>query len=638
MPKKKPMTIDQVLRLRSVSNPQLSPDGTAIVYVVTTLDEESKEYHANLWMVPAVGGSARQLTFGAGGGRVPRWSPDGMTIAFVARRGDDTATQLWLLPVCGGEARRLTNVETAVSGIEWAPDGATLLYLAREPAGSEEQQLQQQGGIHVVDRFIHMTQIWQVDVATGACRQLTRDRSSKSSARWSPDGGRIAFEQRPDPTSNQSYRASIRVMDAGGRNKRKLSTGLSCDTEPRWSPDGRQIACLRRDTSGYARLTRLALMNADGDQTQVPTRVQTRVLTRVLTEKLDRSVIEAQWSADGRRIYAVVHDGPRQHVHTVTVKGGRMRQLTEGDRQVSNLQLPAAGRLVFLSEGPMAPAEVCVTDANGGSEAILTNTNPEVRGMALGRTRAVRWQSADGLQIEGMLVLPANHKKGSRAALVVEPHGGPAGARGFNFYANSQLLAGRGYAVLAPNFRGSAGYGQKFLGANEDDFGGGDFADVMAGVDAMIDKRIAHPTRLAIMGYSYGGYMTAWAIGQTRRFKAAIAGAGVINLTSFYGTTDIQWFTENYQRGTPWRRADSYRAQSPITHVGQVKTPTLIYHGDEDRRVPMEQSEQLYVSLRERGVPTQFVRYPREGHGIAEYWHRRDCLERITGWLKRWVT
>jgi len=619
------MTIDQALRLRSVSDPQLSPDGEAVAYVVTTLDETSKKYHANLWLVPVGGGPARQLTFGAGGGRGPRWSPDGAQIAFIARRGQDDAQQLWLLPVYGGEARRLTDIETGVGGIEWAPDGASLLFLSREPAGAEEKRLQQQGGICVMDRFVRMTQVWQVDVSSDTCRQLTRDRTTKSAAAWSPDGDQITFEQRRDPTSNQSYGASIGVMDANGRNRRKLGDGVACDTTPRWSPDGKQIACLRRDVSAYARLEQLVVMDAvDGGQ------------SRVLTAKLDRNVTEARWSSDGRRIYTVVQDGPRQHVHTVTTRGGGMRQLTSGDRQISNLRV-SGKRLAFLSEGPTAPAEVCVADAAGGNEMTRTDTNPEIRGIAMGRTRAVRWQSADGLSIEGMLVLPVNHKKGKKAALVVEPHGGPAGARGFNFVANWQLLAAGGYALLAPNFRGSSGYGQAFLGANEDDFGGGDFADIMAGVDAMIDGGIAHPTRLAIMGYSYGGYMTAWAIGQTRRFKAAIAGAGVINLTSFYGTTDIQWFTRNYQKGTPWRNQDSYRAQSPITHVGKVRTPTLIYHGEEDRRVPMEQSEQLYVSLRERGVPTEFVRYPREGHGIGEYWHRRDCLQRIAGWLKKWV-
>ncbi len=626
-PAKKPMTIDQAVRLRTAFDPQTSPDGTTVAYAVAELDEKTREYRAHLWSVPVAGGKARQLTW-LGSEREPRWSPDGRLIAFVSRRDNDKVRQVWLLPVDGGEARRLTDIETGVHSIDWAPDGGSLLFLSREPMGAEEKRLKKRGGIRVVDRFVRMTQIWTVDVATGRCRQLTKDRSTKASACWSPVSGapRIAFEKRREPTSNHSYRSSLWVMDGDGRNKRRLASVKACDTAPRWSSDGRQIAFLRRGTSVYARLTRLAVVGlAKGSR------------ERVLTETLDRSVTDIRWAPDGRRLYALVHDGTRQHVHSVTAKGGRRRQLTSGDRQISGLRVSCGGGLVFLSETPKALAEVCVAATDGGTERQLTSTNPATARVALGRTRAVRWQSADGLQIEGVLVLPTNYRKGKRVPLVVEPHGGPAGARGFNFYPNWQLLAGKGYAVLSPNFRGSAGYGEAFLGANEDDFGGGDFADVMAGVDAMIDRGIAHPKRLAIMGFSYGGYMTAWAIGQTDRFQAAIAGAGVINLTSFYGTTDIQWFTTGYQKGAPWQNPDSYRQQSPITHVDKVKTPTLLYHGDEDRRVPLEQSQQLYVSLRERGVPTEFVRYPREGHGIGEYWHRKDCLERITGWLRKWV-
>lgn len=620
----KVMQIDDALRLREVSDPQLSPDGVSVVFVVTELDEETKEYRRQLWRIPTEGGEARQLTHDKPGKGEPRWSPDGRQIAFVARRGEGEENQIWLLPADGGEARPLTQAGGGVQGIEWSPDGSQLLFLSREAPGEEEKRLREQGGIRVVDRRPRMWQVWTVEVASDRCRQVTADRSSKAAARWSPDGRWIAFEQRHDPTANQVFRSSLWVIRASGKGRRRLTADSACETAPRWSPDGKQIAFLRRAVPGYTQLDKLAVVPARGGE------------ARVLTSRLDRSVVELSWTPLGKCLLIVVHDGMRQHAHAMALRGGPLRPLTSGDRVVSSLRL-AGPRLVFLSGSATEPAEIHVAADDGTGERRLTATNPRVKHLRLGRTRAVSWSSGDGLRLEGVLVLPPGYRKGKPLPLIVEPHGGPAGARTWGFYSTWQVLAGHGYAVLSPNFRGSAGYGQAFVAANEDDFGGGDFADLMAGVDALVEQGIADPRRLGIMGYSYGGYMTAWAIGQTDRFRAAVAGAGVTNLQSFYGTSDIQWFTRDYQRGRPWERPERYAAQSPITYVGRVKTPTLIYHGDEDRRVPMEQSEQLYVSLRERGVPTELVRYPREAHGLTEYWHQRDCLERILGWLDRWI-
>ena len=296
-----------------------------------------------------------------------------------------------------------------------------------------------------------------------------------------------------------------------------------------------------------------------------------------------------------------------------------------------------ARRMAFVSSSPTLPGEVHVADADGSNEKALTTMNPQLQGASLGRTRIVSWKAADDLQIEGLLVLPPGYRKGKALPTIVEPHGGPAGCRTCDFSARWQVLTGCGYAIFSPNFRGSAGYGKAFVSANEDDFGGGDFADIMSGVDMLIEKGIADPNRLGVMGGSYGGFMTAWTIGHTDRFKGAIVGAGVTNLQSFFGTTDIQWFTRQYQQGAPWENPHSYAEQSPITYVDRIKTPTLIYHGDEDRRVPIEQGEQLYVALRERRVEVEFVRYPREGHGLEEYYHQLDNLERTIGWFTRYL-
>ncbi len=631
-PKKQHPTIEDLLALRQLTDPQLSPDGSRVAFVVAEADAASGETAHHLWIVSTDGGQARALTFGSACHREPRWSPDGQRLAFVADAaetgaGDERKGQIWLLPMDGGQAEQLTQVAAGVQGIEWSPDGKALLFLAAEMPGDEEQALREQGGIRLVHQFAKMVQIGSVQVGGDRrCRQLTRDRSSKAMARWSPDCQRIVFERRATATSNHSYMASLWVMDADGKDKKKLSQGKGGDTRPVWSPDGSQIAFLHRRQAAYRYIDELALLTLKSGE------------MRILTPKLDRAVLDICWSADGKRILFPLQDGVRQNLHAVTAHGGRIHQLTEGDRVVSAPSLAAdAKQMVFLSGSPTYPNRIHIAATDGTEDKVLADLNPQLKHLRLRRTRVVQWTAADGRRIEGLLTLPSGVSRGRAVPTVVVPHGGPAGCSTCSFGAAAQALVGSGYAVFAPNFRGSAGYGQAFLLANEDDFGGGDFGDVMAGVDMLIDRGIADAQRLAVMGYSYGGYMASWAIGHTDRFKAAVVGAGVTNLQSFFGTTDIQWFTRLYQRGAPWQCPQSYAEQSPITYAASMRTPTLIYHGDEDRRVPMEQSEQLYVALREQNVEVEFVRYPRAGHGLEEYWHKLDSLQRILRFLDRHV-
>ena len=289
--------------------------------------------------------------------------------------------------------------------------------------------------------------------------------------------------------------------------------------------------------------------------------------------------------------------------------------------------------MAFVMTDPESPRDLWVSDINLRKPRPLVQSNSDIEKLKLGKTKVIRWKSFDGKTIEGVLVLPVGYKKGQRVPLIVEPHGGPMGVRTVAFNPIWQMFAGAGYAVFAPNFRGSGYHGREFVRANIGDWGGGDYQDIMAGVDYLIKEGIADEKKLGVEGWSYGGFMTNWIITHSDRFKAAVSGAGLSNLESFYGTTDIQGFMEYYHKGFPWSSREVYRSSSPLTSTFKVKTPVLILHGEEDARVPISQSEELYYYLKKSGVTVRFVRYPGEGHGLREPQHQIDRYTRMLNWF-----
>ena len=628
MPSKKMLTATEVLSLRYPVESQLSPNGRYIAAIITVLNNNSNEYEQHLNLVPTNGDPVRQLTFTHTTIRQPHWTPDSRAIVFVSKGPSATptlTTQIWQLALDGGEPSCLTTAPAGAHSPAWSPDGHNLLYIAAEAAEAAEQTLSDQGGVIVVDRFVKMHQLWCLDLDSGKCRQLTRDRSSKAAASWSPDGQHIVFEQRPDPTHNYEYASSIYTVDANGKNKKKISSTTGSDTCPRFSPDSNSIAFLHRCRAMYSFPNLIALTSATGGS------------IHLLTETLDRDAVHLTWHPNGKGLYCHILDGVRSTIY-YCLSSGTNRPLIQGDRILSSLSLSANGRIMaFISITPNNPGEIHLAQSNGKQERVLSQFNPLLAKRALATTQIIHWSSFDGTILEGLLVLPPKHKKGKPIPLIVEPHGGPASRHTCLFAATRQVLAANNYAIFAPNFRGSAAYGSEFVAANSNDFGGGDFKDIMAGLDMLITTGVAAAQHLAIMGSSYGGFMTAWTIGHTNRFKAAVDGAGVHNLLSFFGTTDIQWFTHYYQCGYPWEKQQNYLDQSPITYAHHIKTPTLIYHGEADRRVPIEQSEQLYMALKHQRIPVEFIRYPRAGHSLTEYWHKLDLIERTVQWFDLYV-
>jgi dipeptidyl aminopeptidase/acylaminoacyl peptidase len=654
------MTLDDIMAIKRIADPRLSPDGSRVLYVVFESDMKANEETADLWMVPAAGGAPRRLTWQHRDDTHPRWSPDGTTIAFLSDRDsvDDQGkrvekrTQIWTMPADGGEARQVTMGPTPVSDFEWSPDGKRLVYVAPvQPADHEQREARRKAGFDEVVTGEHrMSHLWVIDapaanvavpmnvappvnVAQGFSpapakpTQLTSGEFNATEPAWSPKGDQIAFVSRPTPVANEQLLSDLYVVSAAGGAPRKIVTNEGPDFAPEWSPDGAQIAYLtntRRQSSGAH--NRIAAVSASGGP------------PRMISQDFEYSAGAPRWSSDGSRVFFTTTTRTESHVYAVPANGGVPKAITNGASLASDLEVSKDGqRVVFLREDGRHPDDLWIAAADGSGARKLTDLNPQLAGMMLADSEVIRWKGADDWEIEGVLVKPAGYQAGRRYPLILEAHGGPHGSQSIGFNPMWQYFAAHGYLVLAPNFRGSGGYQQDFVDADRNDWGGKDFIDIMRGVDFVIAQGLAHSDHLGIEGWSYGGYMTSWVIGHTDRFKAAVAGAAVTNLHSFYGTTDIQRFIEWEYEGFPWDRPDKIRDHSPITFAPKAKTPTLILHGEADVRVPIEQGYQLYTTLRKVGTTVEFVRYPREGHGFREPAHRQDRIRRTFEWLERYV-
>jgi dipeptidyl aminopeptidase/acylaminoacyl peptidase len=659
---KRPLTDADVMRMKQVGGAVMAPDGSAILYTVSQWEHpnakgdtalgDRHDRRSHVWIVTPAGNDARQVTYGERGESQPQWSPDGKYISFVAARGAATGDdaprgQIWLMRRDGGEAWQLTSARDGVNGYSWSPNGKQIAFLVTDSVSREQEaKIRRRDDPKVFEEDFRMTHIWVIDVDTKGATEVVHEAYTISGApSWSPDGTKLAYSASPTPMVRDERRDAF-VVDVASKRVEKISTASDVETVPQWSPDGTTLAftVTPQEWKGNAdgimsrtlRNARLTLYN-----------VGSRTTKDAGSASFDVSAGQPRWSADGKHVFFTASDRVYSSIYDYDVAANTYRKRTN-EQLIQSISMSKDGsKAALLIDSPSWPTEVYFSDAQTMTPKRLTNTNPWLADVALGQAEVIQWKSKDGWPVEGVLLKPVGYQPGQRVPLLVSVHGGPTGAHNNGFKGGTspgQTYAGRGWAVLYPNPRGSTGYGEKFMRGNVPDWGGGDYRDIMTGVDDVIRRGIADSTKTAVEGWSYGGYMTAWIVSQTGRFKAAMMGAGLSELISMYGTTDIPGYIGTFFNGVPAFNGSVvnpslkfYLERSAISYSDKVTTPLLILHGGNDERVPIGQPMEYFRALKDRGKTVQLVFYPREGHGLAEYYHQIDRMRREYEWIVKYT-
>lgn len=634
-------TVDDFVSLIQVSQPRISPDGRQVLFTKSEIKKWTDNTRVQtVWIANADGSNARQF-LGSDKDRGAQWSPDGRHVAFLSTRDQPTGTgaaagdsgpQIWLIRTDGGEAWKLTSHKGAIRGFAWALDGQSIFFSSSDAKSDDEKASEKAGNdVVAVDEGPNgqtrgrWTGLWTVGL-TGSERRITRETFLVGGFAPSPDGTQLVVTYRRDGERNAQNRGEVAIVDVATGALRDLTKNQAPESDARFSPDGKTVSFTAPSDATWDLATdKLFLVPVAGGRPEQ------------ITTTFQGAIGDYYWSKDGRSILFGGTRNGRGGAYRLTLAGGTVDTIATGDWVGDMDSLSADHRYAAgVITTPSRPGDIGVLDLKTGTSSLITDMNPKVRELELADFRAVKWKSKDGLEVEGMLWLPRGHTSG-RLPLVLSVHGGPAGVWTTSFRAVNHVYAGLGWAVLEPNVRGSSSYGDALLRGNMKDIGGGDYQDLMTGVDAMIAQGIANPHQLAIRGWSYGGILGGWTITQTDRFKAASLGAMVSDWTSEYAmgfNHDVRLW---YIGGTPWDNPEAYRRQSPYTHVGKVKTPTIIIHGEEDTTDTIGQSMMFYQGLKDRSVPVRFLRFPREPHGFNEPAHQRARDVEEIAWLMKYA-
>jgi dipeptidyl aminopeptidase/acylaminoacyl peptidase len=628
-------SFEDILSVPDIGSAVISPDGRAIAYTVRTTDWDENRYDTEIWLVRE-GEEPFQLTRTRDGtSGSPRWSPDGRWLAFAANRGDDR--QIHLIRVAGGEAWALTEGDEGVGGFEWSPDGKRIAFTrTEEKSKAAKQREEEYGAFAVEDAEYRMSHLWIVPVpdepGTEEAKRLTEGEDfTVSGFEWSPDGSRIVFAHRPDPLINSWMQGDISMLDVESGAVTPLVAAQGFDGNPTWSPDGRWIAYQSTGpdvASAYYTNGMFYKISAQGGE---PTRIPV---------DLDEDPFIAAWTQRG--LYLVGWERTNRRVYRVDPNSGRTEVFAGTPDRIWGVDFTADGKTVaFVGRSATTLDEVYRSPVDRFRPVRLTNMTGKVAEWELGTSEVISWQSEDGTTIEGVLHKPVDFDPSRTYPLLVIIHGGPTGIDYPTpvlsyVYPAHQWLA-KGAVVLRPNYRGSAGYGEAFRSLNVRNLGVGDAWDVLSGVDHVVAQGFVDTTRMGAMGWSQGGYISAYLTTTTPRFAAISVGAGISNWVTYYVNTDIHPFTRQYLKATPWEDAQVYAKTSPMTFITDASTPTLIQHGEFDRRVPIPNAYELYQGLQDMGVDTRLIVYKGFGHGISKPKERLAAMWHNWQWFGKYL-
>lgn len=648
--KKASWTPEHVMKFRSVRATALSPDGKYVAYVVRTpvMDGEKSEYNQQIWVAVTDGSFNYQYTRGEKSNTSPAFSPDGTQLAFISARTDKP--QVFTMRLMGGEPEQITDAPKGISSFRWSPDGKTIAYTSTDPDTEEEKKAKKEKrDVILVDKQFKYAHLYTIPVQADQegkrkDQRLTKGNFHINDFDWSPDGREIAFSHSPEPTINTNFLESdISKVPADSGAVEEVVKRPGPDRNPRYSPDGSTIAFV--SSGGEAQpigLADLFLVGKDGGA------------IKSLPHTPNRSSNLLDWKPDGSGLIAAEPYKTSILALSVPVPPNVLKdqaKLASPEAQVQMLgsqdgthgafSLNANGQMSYTYQTPDQPEEVYLADANGQPGAKLSKVNADVEIPDMGKTELVKWKSSeDGMEIEGLLTYPVNYEKGKKYPIILQVHGGPAGVFTKSFTGNpsiymTQFFAEKGFFVLRPNPRGSTGYGKDFRFANFQDWGYGDYEDLVSGVDYAIKEGLADKEQQYLMGWSYGGYMTSFMVTKTTRFRAASMGAGLPNLISMVTTTDIPDYLAAHMGGEFYDDYETYEKHSAMYRIKNVKTPTQVIHGQNDLRVPFTQGQEFYVALKRLGVPTEMVVYPRTPHGPREPKFLMDVSPRILAWFEQ---
>ena len=627
------------IQLKKISDLNISDKSNKISFVVreALIEGEKSEYLSQIWVANTDGSDLVQFTYDKKSNTHPRFSPDGKYLAFISKRSEKP--QIWIMNIAGGGPWQFTHEKQGAGAFHWSPNSKTIAFLMKDPETDEEEKnKKEKRDVILVDKnfkYGHIyTKKFNSKSDTSKAERITNGNYDITNFDWNPNGKNIAFSHRPEPTFNSGFvSGDISMVNLSNKKVKSLVTWEGVDSSPSFSPDGKLIAFTsnggNREVIG---LNDIFVIKTNGGK------------PRKLSETPNRGRVGIiNWSTDSRHVYIRDLDRTQSQLYKIGVQDKSIDALFDGEGFISSIAISNdETKIIYVKQTVDKPSEVFSGLLRQIKTKRITDFNISLDLPAVTKTEILQWESKDGLEIEGLLTYPANYNKRKKYPLALIIHGGPAGSFPQTFTGNPgiyvvQYFTSKGYAVLRPNPRGSTGYGKDFRYANFKDWGFGDYEDIMSGVDKVIEMGVADQKRLAVMGWSYGGYMTSFVVTRTDRFKAASMGAGLPNLISMTSTTDISNYLVAHMGDEFWNDYKTYEKHSAIYRIKNVVTPTQILHGENDLRVPFTQGQEFYGALKRKGVSTEMVVYPRTPHGPREPKLLMDVSPRILTWLDKYI-